>query len=54
MKTKENKKDNLVTIPESTLLTLVAARLEGRVLFPKKVESAKRILENMKRVPKYL
>ena len=54
MKIEENEDDRLVTIPESTLLALVAARLEGRVLFPKRSAEAKRILEAMKRVPKYL
>lgn len=46
MKTKENKKGNIVAVPESVLLTLVAARLKGRVLFPKKMEAAKKHLDS--------
>jgi len=41
MKTKEKNTDNLVTVSEMALLTLVAAKLEGVVLFPEKIEEAK-------------
>jgi hypothetical protein len=46
MKTKEPKKEKMVTIPESQLLALVAFKLQGRELFPKRVEEAKRILKD--------
>ena len=47
MKAKENKKGNMVTIPESRYLALVGASLKGRVLFPKKLAGAKDILKRM-------
>jgi hypothetical protein len=48
MKAKEAKSKELVKVPESGLLTLVASKLKGRVLFPKKVEDAKRYLQKVK------
>jgi hypothetical protein len=50
MKAKENKAQTMVTIPTSLLLSLVATKLRGRVLFPKKVESARKYLENVKTI----
>lgn len=44
MKTKNLKTDNLVQVPESTLLALILSQLKGVVLFPEKVESAKKYL----------
>jgi hypothetical protein len=37
MKGKEQKSRELVKVPESVLLSLVASKLKDRVLFPKKV-----------------
>lgn len=41
METKETNIANMVTVSEASLLALVAAKLEGVVLFPEKVEEAK-------------
>ncbi len=49
MKTKETKSKELVKIPESGLLSLVASKLKDRVLFPKKIEEAKEFLQNVKK-----
>ncbi len=48
MKTKATNSKGLVKVPESGLLALVAAKLKGRDLFPKKVEDAKRHLKKAK------
>ena len=48
MKAKETKSVKLVKVPENGLLYLVAAKLKDRVLFPKKVEDAKRFLKKVK------
>lgn len=47
MKTKETK-ERLVRVSESTLLSLVADKLKDKVLFPEKVESAKKYLSHVK------
>ena len=47
MKTKE-KKERLIKVSESDLLTLVANKLKDRVLFPEKVERAKKYLSQVK------
>jgi hypothetical protein len=44
MKSKENK-GKLVKVPKSALLSLVAARLKDRVLFPEKIEEVKKYLQ---------
>ena len=49
MKTKETKSKELVKVPESGLLSLVASKLKDRVLFPKKIEEAKEFLQNEKK-----
>ncbi len=48
MKGKEQKSRELVKVPESVLLSLVVSKLKDRVLFPKKVEDAKRYLQGLK------
>lgn len=48
MKAKENKSKKMVKVPESGLLSLVASKLKGRTLFPKKVEHAKKYLQKVK------
>ena len=45
MKTKEAKPEKMVEISESALLSLVASHLKDRVLFPKQIENARRILK---------
>jgi len=48
MKTKKKNTGKLITISESTFLTLVADRLKDRVLFPEKVEDARKFIESIK------
>jgi hypothetical protein len=38
---------NYLKVSESTLLSLVSSKLKKRVLFPKKVETAKNFLNNL-------
>ncbi|GAA3945511.1 hypothetical protein GO495_30745 [Chitinophaga oryziterrae] len=47
MKTEE-KTDVLVKVPESELLSLASVKLKGRVLFPQRIEDAKKYLKNIK------
>jgi hypothetical protein len=47
MKTKVNSTEKMVTISEKALLSLVAAKLKGRVLFPQKVENARRYMKDV-------
>ena len=47
MKEKVTNMDNLVTVSETGLLALVAAKLEGVVLFPEKIEEAKEFFANI-------
>jgi hypothetical protein len=44
MKSKGNK-GKLVKVPKSALLSLVAARLKDRILFPEKIEEVKKYLQ---------
>ena len=48
MKAKENKPINLVKVSDAELLSLVASKLKGKVLFPERVENAKKYLKNVK------
>jgi hypothetical protein len=48
MKSKVTKSKKLVKVSESGLLSLVASKLKDRVLFPKKVEDAKKYLKKVK------
>lgn len=47
MKAKEKQTENLVKVSESGLLSLVATKLKGRILFPEKVESAKNYIKHV-------
>lgn len=38
---------NYLKVSESTLLSLASSKLKNRVLFPKKVETAKNFLNNL-------
>lgn len=48
MKTKDKKTNELVNVSEAGLLSLVAAKLKGRVLFPRRIEEAKKFLQKAK------
>lgn len=47
MKTKDIKEVKLVEVPEATLLALVLSNLKDVVLFPEKIESAKKYLKHL-------
>ena len=47
MKTKEISAEKLVKVPQKGLLTLVAANLKNKVLFPEKLEEAKQYLKKL-------
>lgn len=49
MKAKENNEQTMVKVPEKVLLSLVAAKLRGRIFFPEKVEHARQYLDNIKK-----
>lgn len=49
MKSKGTKSKELVKLPESELLSLVAAKLKDRVLFPSMVENARKFLQTVKK-----
>jgi hypothetical protein len=46
MKAKENTKKQLVRTSKSNALSLAAAKLKDRILFPEKIETAKKYLQN--------
>ncbi len=48
MKPKVTRSQELVKVSESELLSLVASKLKGRVLFPQKVADAKKYLKKVK------
>lgn len=48
MKAKETEKKELVKVTKSALLSLVAAKLKNRVLFPEKVEEARKYLKKVR------
>jgi len=50
MRTKNLKPDNMVQIPESTLVALVVSQLKGKILFTEKVEAAKKYLEHLNKI----
>lgn len=50
MKSKEKNTEDLVKISKSDLLSLVAFKLKGRVLFPEKVESGKKLIQEVKTI----
>ena len=41
MNTKDIKKDDMVEVPASTLMSLVLSQIRGKVLFPEKNKSCK-------------
>ena len=47
MKTKTLNKDRLVQVPESTLAALILSQIRGVVLFPEKLEAAKKQLKRI-------
>ena len=52
MKQKENKSEELVKVSKAGLISLVALHIKGKILFPKKVEEAKWILDHARFIKK--
>ena len=52
MEQKENKSIELVRVPKAWVIARVAEQIKGKILFPRKIEEAKRILENCRFVKK--
>lgn len=48
IETKDKKAKNKVSVPKKGLLSLVASKLNGRNLFPEKVENAKVYVRKLK------
>jgi hypothetical protein len=48
MELNEIKNKDLIGLSKSELLSLVAEKLKGKVIFPKQIEDAKRYLQNIK------
>lgn len=44
----KDKSEKIVKVTEAALLSLVAAKLKGKVLFPQKIEDVKNYLRNVK------
>ena len=47
MEIKDKEQESLVKVPEKGLLSLIAAKLKGRTLFPDKIEEAKEYLKRV-------
>jgi hypothetical protein len=45
MKSQEKKSTGLVKVSKSTVVALVASKIKGKNLFPKKMEEGKKILD---------
>lgn len=52
MKHKENKSNELVKVSKAGLISLVASQIKGKILFPKKMEEAKKMLDHARIVKK--
>jgi hypothetical protein len=42
----ENKSTDLVKVSKASLILLVASQIKGKILFPKKMEEAKKMLDH--------
>ena len=52
MKQKETNSTEYVKVSKAWLTALIASQIKGKILFPKKVEEAKRILDHARFVKK--
>jgi hypothetical protein len=48
MKSSDKDTEQMVQVTEAKLLSLVGSKLKGRLLFPKKVEDAKKFFNKIK------
>lgn len=54
MKTKEKNTEKLAQTSKADLLTLVSAKIKGKILFPEKVERDRELVKNVKSWPENL
>jgi hypothetical protein len=52
MEPKENKIKELVKVSKAGLISLVASQIKGKILFPKQMEEAKKMLDRARFVKK--
>lgn len=52
MKHKETKSAELVKVSKSGLISLIASQIKGKILFPKKMEEARKMLDHARFVKK--
>ena len=52
MKQKGNKSEDLVKVSKAGLISLVASQIKGKILFPKQMEEAKKMLDRARFVKK--
>ncbi len=52
MKHNEKKSTELVKVSKASIIALVASQIKGKVLFPKKMEEAKKMLDHARFVKK--
>lgn len=45
MEQKENKSTEMVRVPKAWVIAMIAKQIKGKILFPRKVEEANRILD---------
>jgi hypothetical protein len=52
MAQKENNASELVKVSKSAVISLVASQIKGKILFPKKMERARKMLDHARFVKK--
>jgi len=52
MKHKETKSVELVKVSKSSLISLIASQIKGKILFPKKMEEARNMLDHARFIKK--
>ncbi|WP_153825477.1 hypothetical protein [Niastella caeni] len=52
MKQTENKSTEFVKVSKAGLIALIASQIKGKILFPKKMEEAKKMLDHARFVKK--
>ena len=46
MKHKKNKSIDLIKVSKASLISFVASQIKGKILFPKKMEEARKMLDH--------
>jgi hypothetical protein len=52
MENNQNKQTELVKVSKAALIALVASQIKGKILFPKQMEEARKMLERARFVKK--